>query len=912
MEELSDAQVLVLAAQLAATPDLPTFRLLAATQRDVLTSAIVYRTLLTYLPLDADLEVEQQLELLLRDLDQDFANFNTLDAPANVHDLQVPNPSDAERSLPELRLEKVPVHDENEGQDLLADFVIAWIHKLEGFSGISASVLALVDQFAVQHTMLRIWADAFLRPLHRLQNDLYPDQASSLSLHDLEAQRGQTGVNALLTFAAHSGTSAAIGRDLEEVVAPWVRGSNKLKRRKVSAGVPEQTRTSATAWDDVNEWLLGTSHRNYALAADAVQQWNGPTQLNAAEEDVDQNGPDVEDMVSYVRTVLALVYVSKGSDDDSRINTKKLLLKRAAHLAQLMPPDFNQPLPETSQAGNLTGATRADLLEDAFLSVQNSLTRPSTDVIELLYGVLSTQTQLSELKIQSTTKSVTSTVLFEPEEKQKQELRTILNQVPRMTRSNLSWTDIRRRLLWLQTWSSRRSGSDVTGTAYLSRISDEYLEAQIVDAMLVANEYQSVKDTYLGSDELALPREKIKQLVLDAIHSAYDNASNGNRTRGGVKKASDLIQAFRSSFESASEFTRLEHLIKATHSLSFYHLTLRNGVPFQPVSIRVSSDPLSLIEKVLDQNNQAYAKLDDLLGIARNLVLAGLPTPPPSDYAPGEEVPVERRLFDSEHRITYSAIIAALSDHDFDTAYSLITTRFDITSDRSSYPSFQDDTSWRAAYAAGRHRPSSPPKDIHKRIASLQKRMELLSKALTWAPTPDTLPEILETWRRCEDELDGLKSQALQEERDFDAQGDDLVPGGFGPSDRDIDANETRRMLDSRRGYNTFAPSYEEEAPVSLFDVARGAAGALRKNAFPLRGAGGGQGGWGGQTSGIKVHDQPRTSMEGMSSSGELERPGSADGQRVRKRDMLSNAVTGGLVSGLSWALGAPPARQQG
>ena len=906
MERLNDAQVLVLAAQLVATPDLTTFRALAATHQDVLTSAIIYRVLLTYLPLDADPEIEQHLAVLLQDVDQDFANYNGLDAPVHTVDLELPSGSNAEQSLLELRLERVPVYDSSETDDPLSDFVIAWIHKLDGLTGIPASILALVDQFAAHHTMLQTWAETYLRPLHLLQNDYYPDQGASISLHDLEASRGQTGVNALLGFAAQSGASARIGRDLEEVVAPWVRGSNRSKRRKTSTQGLEETRTATTTWNDINEWLLQTSHKNYRLAADAAQQWNGPTPLQDGGGDSVQPGSDSNDMVSYIRTVLATVYVSDESDSDDRINTKKSLLQRSAQLAQLMPPDFSQTLPDIPDAGSLSDASRADLLDSAFLSERNVLTRPSTDVIELLYGVLSTQSLLSEFKINSTTKSVTSTVLFESAEKQKQELQAILTQVPRMTRSNPSWSDTRRKILWLQRWSSHhlRGSSSI---AFLSRISEDYIEAEIIDTMLTASEYRSVKDMYLSPDDPPLPKEKVKDHILDAILNAYDNASNGNRTRGGVKKASELIQAFQSSYNGASEFAHLEHLVKATHSLSFYQLTLQHGVPFQPVSIRVSSDPLSLIEKVLDQNSKAYTKLDDLLSIARNLVLADLPTPTSSDYAPGEEIPLERKLFDAEHRVTYSAIVAALSDYDFDTAYSLITTRFDVTRNMANHPSFQDDTSWRAAYAAGRYRPAASPKDIHQRIASLQKRLELLSKALTWVPTSDPLPEILETWRRSEEELDNLKSQALEEERAFDAQGDELIPGGFGPSDRDLDANETRRLLDSRRAYNSSAPSYEEEAPMGLFDVARGAASALRKNAFPLRGDARQQG------SGIKVHDQPRTSMEAMSSSGELERPGSANGQRVRKRDMISSAVTGSLVSGLSWALGAPPVgKQQG
>jgi len=178
--------------------------------------------------------------------------------------------------------------------------------------------------------------------------------------------------------------------------------------------------------------------------------------------------------------------------------------------------------------------------------------------------------------------------------------------------------------------------------------------------------------------------------------------------------------------------------------------------------------------------------------------------------------------------------------------------------------------------------------------------MDLLSTALTLAPTSETLADILSTWRRCDEEMDGLKLQAVKEERALDVSSNHALPGDFGPSDRDLDDNETKRLLESRRAYNATSISYEEEAPMGLFDVARGAANALRKNAFPLRGTVG---------KGVQVRDQPRTGVEsGARSSSESERPGSSDGQRVRKRDMISNAVTGTVVGGLSWMLGAQPA----
>jgi putative flippase GtrA len=83
---------------------------------------------------------------------------------------------------------------------------------------------------------------------------------------------------------------------------------------------------------------------------------------------------------------------------------------------------------------------------------------------------------------------------------------------------------------------------------------------------------------------------------------------------------SHSITTFRSHFSSSNRFREVTALIAATHALSFYSLILQHGVPFQPVSIRVSQDPIGLITKVLEQNPRSYTKVDDLIAIGQNLV----------------------------------------------------------------------------------------------------------------------------------------------------------------------------------------------------------------------------------------------------------------------------------------------------
>ncbi|KAJ8104503.1 hypothetical protein OPT61_g10723 [Boeremia exigua] len=90
-----------------------------------------------------------------------------------------------------------------------------------------------------------------------------------------------------------------------------------------------------------------------------------------------------------------------------------------------------------------------------------------------------------------------------------------------------------------------------------------------------------------------------------------------------------------------------------------------------------------------------------------------------------------------------------------------------------------------------------------------------------------------------------------------------------------------------------------EESPMGLFDVARGAAAAFSKSAFPLRSNT--------QTSSRpESRDMGRASMD-LSDSDSMH----AHEERVRKRDLLANTATGALQSGLGWVLGAKPVNDQ-
>lgn len=331
--------------------------------------------------------------------------------------------------------------------------------------------------------------------------------------------------------------------------------------------------------------------------------------------------------------------------------------------------------------------------------------------------------------------------------------------------------------------------------------------------------------------------------------------------------------------------------------MSFYSLTLQHGVPFQPVNIRAHKDPLSLVGKILDQNTHSYTKLDDLLEIGQNLASAGLTHSARANISNPSKETQELSGIYVKRRITAMAIEASLAEGDFDTAYSYVANRLSPPTLPSSDPKALnvslelDDVSWRAAYEAGRYRPVKHvgPSALRR----LEQRMELLSQALLLAPS-SALPEILVVWRQCEEEMTLLIAREVEEEERWDDKGDRRLPGTF--------SGDTSPIIQKAREPNRAA--LNEEAPMGLFDVARGAAAALSKNAFPLRSA---------RNSGAATplrasHDRGLSlASGGGSESGPSSGPDSEG--RLRKRDMVSNMVTGGLASGIGWVIGESSSR---
>lgn len=923
---------MLLAVQYATESNITGLRVLTALRDLELPLELTLSILLTYLPEETD---PATYAAYLNELGTDSRTPG--DSPAtSLNTAAVEELSNARAKKRRRALELVPVvhslYTAESELDLLSHFLIHRAHRIDAQTGLLDLVPQLVVPFLGHSEYLRAWFISTILPLLRLSYEYYP-QSATYSLDEFARLKGRRAIDYQLANARNAGEADTqnVARDLKGVVAPWMCGATDRKRRRLAGDGRRSSITQEQAhepddWDCLFQWLLHTSKDHLALVTAAVSGWDGPEDMDLGGYEEGRDYVNEEQQrrleVRYAQTALACLYLVDRSDVGS-LQTAHSLLKRICDLLSHNPPpeltisvdllpsyDLKAPL--------LQDSTTALLREERLLEPDNDITKPGGEAIRVLELVIFSVCVLSTLQHPTSIRDVAKMSLRDDYSEQFSLLQKILHTLTSGSKKDGDqWTSIRSKLLWLWNWNAQKHDSDRHAQGILGMLERKTIETEILKALLESSHFALANQLYVkpAYGEQSLLSSDVEQVVLASAMHHYDNATNGNRTRGSMKRAADIISAFAPHFPSSSRFQRAMALLTATHALSFYSLILQHGVPFQPVSIRVSSNPLSLIHKLLSQNLGSYTKLDDLISIGQNLVIAMPATL--MDEETGTEslsnATVERKKAAAERRVIGMAIEAALEEGDFETAYSYVVNRLtpnnpsptpSISSQRFSFGSIDsedheddaEDVAWRAALRAGRYNASlhasrswsQPSNAARPDLRRLEQRMELLSQALLLAP-PNHLEEVLTVWQQCESEMTDLLAHETEAEQRFNDMADRKLPGAF-----DLEPLTVQPL---RREVGRGAV---EESPMGLFDVARGAAAAFSKTAFPLRG-------------GIS-NTQPRQNTGGSSRvSMDLSDSGSMTGhdERVRKRDMVASAATGALAtgsgalaSGLGWMLG--------
>ncbi|GAB1314230.1 Sec39 domain-containing protein [Madurella fahalii] len=918
---LSPAKLVLLAVHFAVNADIASLAALAARHGSILRKDLLLRILLTYLP-----ETLQSGHYV--DFIRDLESGTVSEKPSHDIDCSAVDglsEDEAAKRVRKLRLLPLALPEATGEaiEDVVTLFLLRRSYKVDEEAGLLHELPGLLVPFLDHSPCIRTLLVSTILPLLRRNCEYHPQDPIPYTLLGFQQLPDRVAVNLLLsqTGISEAGLSL-VGRDLKCLVGPWLLDERRWKHGKQTTSSAGDTALDdkrdegiCPGWDEVLRWLTTQASRSWRVAVNAIQQWDDPGDADLGDWGFMELSGSQRDHLrqSYARAALASAYLVPEASLEALDGAYNIITK-VSNLCDLEPISplasalaVLPPLTEQLSDG-IVSARNTTYMRNDLLSASNVLTSPTNASTAFLQAVTLSAHILTKAGCPCTVRKAGELALLKDEREQKAEAAKLIhalgNHGPKT--DDKFWVKTRNEILWLSDWGAEDGwgSSEPTSQGIFSQVKREFLEVEFLKALLANTRFTLARSIYEDAPDQPLDRKLLQDTIYATAMCAYDNASNPNRTRGGLKKCDDIIKAFpRTIQKSDPAAKRIEALLQATHALSDYRLVLKQGEPFTPVVLRVHTDPISIVGKILEQNPKSYTQIKDLLSLGARMVEAGL-VHSGGDKNPmtPEETAAQRSA--AERRITAMCIDAALTEDDFETAYSYVVNRL---SSLSASPPSTDEYSWKAALQAGKYRRTARTMrpthlgtgSANADVRHLEQRIECLATALRIAPAP-TLQEILNAYRRAEEELDAALLAEQQQEEEWDARGDSMrgsaMPGAFASSTGAARHSHLAPSSSSRRQHQTAA----EEAPMSLFDLSRASVLSAQRNFSALSGLQR-SAGFGGRSGG-----SARSSLDQRP----LSPAGTSDGEdskRVRKRDQLREAAMGTLVSGVGWLVGAQP-----
>ncbi|KAL1914941.1 uncharacterized protein VTP21DRAFT_7857 [Calcarisporiella thermophila] len=218
---------------------------------------------------------------------------------------------------------------------------------------------------------------------------------------------------------------------------------------------------------------------------------------------------------------------------------------------------------------------------------------------------------------------------------------------------------------------ARRGVSEYATDEKWMRLLEDLLNLQdqgrgVLGELKIEEVYTEFLKALLGSGGFSLAREILfptsgnkmrplepavaEQLVIDTAREFFDNSTSGNMLNGNMKMAYDCLHVVPTTPAIRAEL----ELIEATHTLTTdYKIFFKPGLAILPIQVRMSSNRLDLIARLLATNTGAYRQPTKILQITRKLGFQG------------------DRM--AEVRVIAMLADAALNEGDFETAKRLCT-----------------------------------------------------------------------------------------------------------------------------------------------------------------------------------------------------------------------------------------------
>ena len=224
-----------------------------------------------------------------------------------------------------------------------------------------------------------------------------------------------------------------------------------------------------------------------------------------------------------------------------------------------------------------------------------------------------------------------------------------------------------------------------------------------------------------GAAAPPLEPSAVEELVLAASRELYDNAESGNLHSGDMKLAFDCL----ATAPQTPAIRKERDFIEATSRLASFRLTSQPGVPLAPIEIRLSTDRLSFVSRLLGANEDAYRHPDVILELVSKL-----------GYGPGgvAGVRAQAMIADAALQAGDSARAAETVDKVVEEANKLLKSKIVGEEDKTT----ARDVGWQACYALGRN------PDVSRAV-----RMRALGLGMGLCP-PERIAALLADWTALE------------------------------------------------------------------------------------------------------------------------------------------------------------------
>lgn len=494
LKDLSSDQCILLAVHYASEANIPALHSFTPNRPDALSSELVLRILLTYLPETLDPAV-------YRSYVSEVGSRLYIDVERQDVAVDTGLVSDVDAATARKRVKKLHLHEikptrfpPHAPKDLLTNFLCNRAERIDQATGMLNLVVSLVEPFLEDNEYLRVWFVSVVLPLLRLNFEHYPQDPVVESIEDFTHKEGKEGMELLLSRALKetASESSGVARDMKSLVGPWMYGHTERKRRKLDSKKQRQSQEQQDAGADANDlaegvrkigldgvteedktghdwehaylWMVQQAQDHFSLITQLIEDWDGPSDVDFGGYEKGELRPYLDDDVQrklelqYAQAAFASCYAAQSSSKETIQGAHGVLARLAELLDFLPPPDLatsveSLPRIERHALSLEESQTLQDLLPERLLTPEHPLTTPRMETYMLLQMHVYTAYQLDGLGYTASLVDVARLQFYGNAESQLVVLQKMLRGLTAAGKSDeTDWTACRAKLVWLWNW----------------------------------------------------------------------------------------------------------------------------------------------------------------------------------------------------------------------------------------------------------------------------------------------------------------------------------------------------------------------------------------------------------------------------------------------------------------------------